>query len=109
MVLVPYGKTCFCSQAFRPLNRVTNPLLFLPSNSPGDCCECTCVDGPDYSCDVGFSCIDPNSGCVAPVLAEYPNCTGYLSEMGNGYCNKENNNNLCGYDLGEITLTLYII
>lgn len=39
------------------------------------------------------------------MLAEYPNCTGYLSEMGDGYCNKENNNDLCGYDLGEILLT----
>ena len=68
----------------------------------GDCCECTCVDGPDYSCGLyGFNCIDPTSGCIDPFAAEYPDCIANLWNLGNGYCHTLYNNEMCGYDLGK--------
>lgn len=70
--------------------------------SSGDCCECTCVS-THFFCGFHyeFSCIDPTSGCVDPMTAEYPNCTAYFAWMGDGYCDVEHNNELCDYDLGE--------
>ena len=42
-----------------------------PQNVPecnydgGDCCSCTCVDTPSYTCGIaGFSCVDPSADCV---------------------------------------------
>lgn len=68
----------------------------------GDCCECTCIDGPYFSCGAyGFNCIDPTSGCIDPIATQYPNCPGWLSLLGNGYCSQYYNNELCGYDLGK--------
>ena len=68
----------------------------------GDCCECTCADGPDYSCaDNHFLCLDPASGCVNPIRALYSNCTGDLAEFANGICQDFNNNEDCGYDGGD--------
>lgn len=29
----------------------------------GDCCECDCVSGENFSCEGGFDCINPNSPC----------------------------------------------
>ncbi|CAM9710637.1 unnamed protein product, partial [Hapterophycus canaliculatus] len=62
----------------------------------GDCCSCTCLDGPLHSCsDNGFDCL-------------YPDCNqGFASEAcfeefaGNSYCNEANNNLACGYDGGD--------
>ena len=68
----------------------------------GDCCECTCTDGPDYSCaDNHFLCLDPASGCVDPIRVLYSNCTGDLAESANGFCQDFNNNEDCGYDGGD--------
>lgn len=76
----------------------------------GDCCECTCVDGPSQSCGelgVGYDCIDPDvpEGCgITPSPAAsfgYPDCTGYIYNLQNGYCNDDLNNAECGYDGGD--------
>ena len=68
----------------------------------GDCCECTCADGPDSSCaNNHFLCLDPASGCVDPIRALYSNCTGDLAESANGFCQDFNNNEDCGYDGGD--------
>ena len=68
----------------------------------GDCCECTCADWPDYSCaDHILLCLDPASGCVDPITAQYANCEGDLAVFANGFCNHFNNNEDCGYDGGD--------
>ncbi|CAM9177738.1 unnamed protein product, partial [Ectocarpus fasciculatus] len=76
----------------------------------GDCCECTCVnpwgDDDDWRCSAdgsGFACIDPAASCVGndditAVMVE--NC-GYVRRVGDGWCNEENNNELCAYDGGD--------
>lgn len=52
------------------------------------------MDG-DYSCgENDFSCFDPMSDCVEAIVTEYSNCTGYLQEMGDGFCNDYNNNDV---------------
>ena len=70
----------------------------------GDCCECTCAPNPEkvLACEPdSFVCLDPNSGCADQSLLQYTNCTGYLADIGNGYCNSENNNEACGWDAGD--------
>lgn len=68
----------------------------------GDCCECTCLDGGNYECqDSEFFCLDPNSGCVEPVIVDQTKCLGNLSLAGNGLCEPGNNNEACGRDGGD--------
>ena len=70
----------------------------------GDCCECTCVDGPIYTCGMnGLQCEDPT--CLDPnLLAEFPDCGGNLLRVDDGACNAYNNNEECGYDGGDCCL-----
>ena len=70
----------------------------------GDCCECTCVDGPIYTCGFyGLRCEDPT--CLDPnLLAEFPDCGGNLLRVDNGACDAYNNNEECGYDGGDCCL-----
>ena len=70
----------------------------------GDCCECTCVDGPIYTCGSnGLRCEDPT--CLDPnLLAEFPDCGGNLLRVDDGACNAYNNNEECGYDGGDCCL-----
>lgn len=70
----------------------------------GDCCECTCTDGPVHTCGSnGFSCEDQE--CFDPATAlEYPDCTGNWLTIGDGVCTAENNNQPCGYDGGDCCL-----
>ncbi|CAM9509603.1 unnamed protein product [Ectocarpus fasciculatus] len=81
------------------------------NNSPacgydgGDCCECSCVDGPLFECGsfAIFDCHDP--ACYDPaVVAEFPDCTGDWFKIGDGACNTENNIASCGYDGGDCCL-----
>ena len=67
----------------------------------GDCCPCSCTDGLQYECGSdGFSCRD--EACMDPATVDqFPDCTGYLLELGNGECNKHNNVPECGYDGGD--------
>ncbi|CAN0370169.1 unnamed protein product, partial [Ectocarpus sp. 8 AP-2014] len=75
----------------------------------GDCCECTCEhpwDDDGWACasnGSGFACIDPAAPCVddddiTAVMVE--NC-GNVAGVGNGWCDDENNNELCDYDGGD--------
>ena len=69
----------------------------------GDCCDCTVKTTLEYfyAEDDRF-CRDPNSDCVDPRVASYPNCTnGNIPEIGNGQCDSENNNKGCHYDGGD--------
>ena len=70
----------------------------------GDCCECTCVDGPIYPCGFNWlQCEDPT--CLDPnLLAEFPDCGGNLLRVDDGACNAYNNNEECGYDGGDCCL-----
>eukprot|EP00752_Nemacystus_decipiens_P017790 g15950.t1 len=71
----------------------------------GDCCSCTCEDTPDYACGdgPGFQCIDPAAPCVDDddiTIDQAENC-GFLSGVGDGFCDTDNNNALCGFDGGD--------
>ncbi|CAM9523721.1 unnamed protein product [Scytosiphon promiscuus] len=75
----------------------------------GDCCECTCVPDTDSTTDTRwqgckeFACIDPDATCVNDddiTVDMYENC-GYVSGIGNGYCDRENNIEECDYDGGD--------
>ena len=52
----------------------------------GDCCSCTCVDAPDFTCGDGrgFQCIDPAAPCVNDddiTIDQVENC-GFVSAIG---------------------------
>lgn len=77
----------------------------------GDCCPCDCDGcsssssfnyhaGYVTSLDGGFRCLNPESDCVDRVAVMYPDCAGYLS-VGNGECDRMNNNEACSYDGGD--------
>eukprot|EP00752_Nemacystus_decipiens_P018362 g16473.t1 len=77
----------------------------------GDCCECTCevaARADDYSdvhyagCDA-FACIDPEAPCVeaSNVTIEMIETCDNVLGIGNGFCNRGNNNELCLYDGGD--------
>ncbi|CAN0328463.1 unnamed protein product [Ectocarpus sp. 6 AP-2014] len=68
----------------------------------GDCCSCTCVDNELECGSLGFQCIDPAAECVDDdsfTVDFVENCS--LEFLGNGFCDDENNNALCGYDGGD--------
>ena len=68
----------------------------------GDCCSCTCVETPLYSCGSnGFNCLDP--ACPDEDPSPYPNCTGNFNWLNDGWCDpiETNNNPACGYDGGD--------
>ncbi|CAM9780374.1 unnamed protein product [Ascophyllum nodosum] len=69
----------------------------------GDCCECTVITSlENFDEDNTFFCLDPDSGCVNPIVEKFPNCTdGDYENIGDGQCDLENNNALCGYDEGD--------
>ncbi|CAN0006371.1 unnamed protein product, partial [Ectocarpus fasciculatus] len=76
----------------------------------GDCCECTCVnpwgDDDDWACShqhSGFACIDPAAPCVDDdyITADMVENCGYVEGVGDGWCQEDNNNELCGYDGGD--------
>eukprot|EP00903_Cladosiphon_okamuranus_P014629 g13565.t1 len=71
----------------------------------GDCCECTCQfdgdSGNSNRCEE-FYCIDPEAECVDDddiTVDMIDEC--YVFGIGDGYCNVENNNELCGWDGGD--------
>ncbi|CAM9124284.1 unnamed protein product [Ectocarpus sp. 12 AP-2014] len=83
------------------------------NNSPecaydgGDCCECTCEshdDGYEYYCEPGsFACIDPEAECVDDddnTAEQYEHC-GWVTRIGDGMCDDENNKEECGFDGGD--------
>lgn len=76
----------------------------------GDCCACTCADGPSHTCGQlgdGYDCKDPDvpSDCgttPSPVaIPGHPDCSGYAYSYQDGYCDDSLNNADCGYDGGD--------
>ena len=70
----------------------------------GDCCPCTCSDGPDHSCsDSDFDCLHP--GCDDPPPAsEETICDEHW--IGDGSCDETNNNVACSWDGGDVSIFL---
>ncbi len=69
----------------------------------GDCCPCTCSDGPDHSCsDNNFDCVYPD--CDAPAaMSEETTCEE--SRVGDGLCDRGNNYVGCSWDGGDVSRT----
>lgn len=62
----------------------------------GDCCSCSCVDGPTYTCGhTGFHCLDPEVSCTDD------DATCIEWEKGDSFCNEYNNNEDCSWDGGD--------
>ena len=73
----------------------------------GDCCPCTVNYDASWSDDYlgerwDIFCRDPSSGCLDPRVDMYPNCThGVIPDIGDGWCDMENNNEGCRFDGGD--------
>eukprot|EP00903_Cladosiphon_okamuranus_P017273 g15917.t1 len=66
----------------------------------GDCCSCTCVDGPAFSCsDSVFDCAFPDCGESEDTSAGEMECFEELK--GNSYCDLFNNSPSCDFDGGD--------
>ena len=80
-----------------------DPALNIPScgYDGGDCCPCTCSDGPTYSCTVDdLDCLYP--GCDDPsAVPEETSCEDDL--IGDGWCDSSNNNIGCSWDGGDVS------
>ena len=74
----------------------------------GDCCPCTCFDGPSYSCsDSDIDCIYP--GCDdPPVTSEGTSCI-YNFYVGDGRCDAGNNHIGCSWDGGDVSVSLQTV
>ena len=62
----------------------------------GDCCESSCVDGPEYSCGEfsPFDCQAPDTRCAE--------AGGNLDYVGDGWCDADvNNTEACAFDGGD--------
>ena len=72
----------------------------------GDCCRCEVdTSQDDFAWHNFFSCRDPDSDCVDPLIADYPNCIrGDIGAIGDGFCDLKNNNEDCMYDGGDCCL-----
>ncbi|CAN0436247.1 unnamed protein product [Pylaiella littoralis] len=77
----------------------------------GDCCECTCIrdenaddhsDGRYSQCN-DFACIDPDAACVNDddITADMIENCGWVTDLGDGYCNRNTNKEECGWDGGD--------
>ena len=69
----------------------------------GDCCPCTCSDGPDNSCsDSDFDCVYP--GCDDPsAQSAESSCTE--NWIADGWCDWSTNNNVeCSWDGGDVRI-----
>lgn len=74
---------------------VSNCFVYLEGYDSGDCCQCTCVSTPDYTCgDRGFQCIDPSASCVEDDDDAAVSCITIY--FGDGDCDARNNNEDCG-------------
>ena len=71
----------------------------------GDCCPCTCSDGPDHFCsDSIFDCLYP--GCDdPPPTSEDTICNEVW--VGDGWCDWESNNHIgCSWDGGDVSIVV---
>lgn len=97
---------CYCPQSDTVLN-------LAPSLAPLLCKfdRCTCGEGLEYDCGSNeFDCLDPTApaDCPAPsptlapaAVLGYPDCTGYMYSLQNGYCDSDLNNDDCGESARE--------
>ncbi len=71
----------------------------------GDCCPCTCSDGPSYSCsDSDFDCVYPECGDSTAVTSEEATCLEII-RIGDGFCDVLTNNNVeCSWDGGDVSV-----
>ena len=72
----------------------------------GDCCPCinyaTWSDATYVVERWDMFCRDPRSGCLDPRVDMYPDCTdGVIPDIGDGWCDVENNNEGCRFDGGD--------
>ncbi|GMH95343.1 hypothetical protein TrVE_jg9091 [Triparma verrucosa] len=66
----------------------------------GDCCSETCTDTPSYSCEGNKNhCLDPSTYEYKHETLIILNCDEFY--IGNGYCDEQNNNEVCNYDGGD--------
>lgn len=71
----------------------------------GDCCSCTCNDGPLHLCaDSDFDCVYPECGDPAVTSSD---AVCYEDFQGDGMCNEENNSPACGYDGGDVSVSCF--
>lgn len=67
----------------------------------GDCCSCTCLDGPTHSCSDGeFGCIYPDCDGAATTSEESTCVEEWKSD---GYCDPENHGPECDNDGGDVS------
>lgn len=58
----------------------------------GDCCQCDFTNSSEYTSSLSYTtspCLDPTSNCV---LSEFPDCSGILGFISDGFCDYDNNN-----------------
>ncbi len=68
----------------------------------GDCCPCTCSNGPDHSCsDNNFDCVYPDCDDLTTTSEE---TTCNEEWIGDGWCDDINNNAGCSWDGGDVSL-----
>jgi len=68
----------------------------------GDCCSCTCSDGPTYTCsDSDFNCVYPD--CSDPTAATSEETTCEETWAGDGWCDHSNNPMGCSWDGGDVS------
>ena len=67
------------------------------------CCEDSCISGFHDCGDNGYHCLDP-AFYDPELVAQYPDCTGRWSTIGDSWCDESNNNAACGYDGGDCCL-----
>eukprot|EP00752_Nemacystus_decipiens_P012585 g11145.t1 len=66
----------------------------------GDCCNCTCSDGPVHACsDSVFDCLYPYCGDSAPTVSGESHCVELW--ISDGECDDVNNVGSCDYDGGD--------
>ena len=76
----------------------------------GDCCPCSCVDGPTHSCsDSDFDCLYPDCGDPTATTGD-PTATTedsgcFNHHWGDGICDSDANHLSCGYDGGDVSLS----
>ncbi|GMH84780.1 hypothetical protein TL16_g10024 [Triparma laevis f. inornata] len=66
----------------------------------GDCCSETCTDTPSYLCAGNKNhCLDPSTNEYKQEMLIILECDEFF--IGNGYCDQQNNNEVCNYDGGD--------
>ena len=74
----------------------------------GDCCPCTCVDGPAHTCSNSeFDCVYPDCGGDAATTSEESTCREDWKS--DGWCDRVNNGPECDYDGGDVSVNVKLL